>query len=273
MVISISRRSDILSYHPDFLEKIFKEGYLEIENPFNPKQKKRVSLLRKDVTALVFWTRNAIPSLPLLRKLEKENYPFYLMISYTAYPKILEPNAPDFETAHKNFSELSRLFSQDRVVLRYDPIVFSNITDEKFHLKNFEEIAKRFHRYTKRVIVSLFDPYKLAVKRMEKIEELKLLNLKEEQTLEVLSKIKEISERYCLEIQSCCEGEVFQKAGIKKGACIDFELLNKLFSLEIKYEKDKNQRKECLCQKSVDIGKYNTCLSNCLYCYANRGKN
>jgi DNA repair photolyase len=33
--------------------------------------------------------------------------------------------------------------------------------------------------------------------------------------------------------------------------------------------KDKNQRLECGCVESVDIGAYNSCAHGCVYCYAN----
>lgn len=37
----------------------------------------------------------------------------------------------------------------------------------------------------------------------------------------------------------------------------------------MKAGKDKNQRTECGCAESVEIGAYNTCKNGCAYCYAN----
>ena len=37
----------------------------------------------------------------------------------------------------------------------------------------------------------------------------------------------------------------------------------------MKAHKDKNQRAECGCVESVEVGTYHTCLNGCKYCYAN----
>lgn len=269
MVISITRRSDYLSFFSELLKKVFKKGFIKISNPFNPNQKRIISLKREDVEAIVFWTRNALPSLELLKKLEDKNYPYYIMITFTNYPNKIEKKSIDFPTALRNFKVLSEMITKERLVLRYDPIFFSEWTPFNFHKENFKKIVENFHTYMRRVIVSLYDPYNFIEKRL-KLEKINLKEQKEDKIIELLTYFKELTQIFGLEFQTCCERDLSLKSNVKCGSCIDAFLLNNLFSLNIKYEKDKGQRKECLCHKSIDIGTYNTCKRVCIYCYAIR---
>ena len=270
MIISASRRTDILRFHQEWLRESLRLGFLKVANPFNPKQTRTVTLGRKDVDAFVFWTRDPRPSLEAMKSMDKAGYPFYAMISFTNYPMALERNVPDLETALEIFRKASGMFGPERVVLRYDPVILSSLTTPEFHLENFELVCSAFSPFTRRIITSLFDPYRFAVKRLLKINGFEFLEPRDEEIVELLSRMKTAAEDNSLELRSCCEGEIFAKAGIVKGACIDVELLNRLFGLSLKHEKDGNQREYCLCSKSVDIGSYDTCPAGCAYCYANR---
>ncbi|MGN0915054.1 MAG: DUF1848 domain-containing protein [Succinivibrio sp.] len=102
-------------------------------------------------------------------------------------------------------------------------------------------------------------------------------------------------------VATCGEDIDFSKYNIEKNRCIDPELMDRCFNHDTELQnflngfresvqtdlfssleggnqqsafnykkfKDKGQRAECGCVESKDIGMYDTCSHNCVYCYAN----
>ena len=86
---------------------------------------------------------------------------------------------------------------------------------------------------------------------------------------ELAAVLSQIANHYGIKIQSCAEKIELESVGIKHGRCIDSVLIEDLLGVKLVVSKDKNQRPECGCVQSIDIGEYNTCRHNCKYCYAN----
>lgn len=90
-----------------------------------------------------------------------------------------------------------------------------------------------------------------------------------EQQEQLAKSIAEIAHSYGLRVDTYAEGIELQQYGIEHTRCIDDQLQGQLIQCPLSVKKDKNQRLECGCIESLDIGAYNTCCSGCRYCYAN----
>ena len=89
---------------------------------------------------------------------------------------------------------------------------------------------------------------------------------------ELAERLVEIANKNDLIVESCAEKINLEQFGIQHGHCIDCQLFEKILNCKINILKDKNQRLECGCMESIDIGAYNTCKNGCVYCYANFSK-
>jgi hypothetical protein len=280
MIVSVSRRCDIPRYRFEWFMERLDAGFCEIANPYNPKQIRRVSLLPAQgnpddklncVDAFAFWTREPRNILSNADELEKRGFRFYVMVTVTGYPPRLEPDMPETSKVLNDMKKLAQKIGQDRVIWRYDPVILTSITDEDFHRRNFDLIARKLAGSVNRVIISIYDEYASAKKRLESMEKSGVLQIPETQDIhpQLLIGFANSAQAASMEIQSCAEKEDFSSFGIKNGACIDAALIKKLWGIELG-SKDKNQRPYCLCCKSVDIGVYGTCGARCVYCYAYR---
>lgn len=276
MIISASRRTDIPAFYSTWFMNRINEGYYVKVNPFNAKQRKVVSLAPRDVTCFVFWTKNPKPLMKGLDSLDQLGYYYYFQFTLNDYPKELEPYLPSITSRINIFKELSSKIGKDKVIWRYDPIILSNITDIDFHIKKFTELAETLNGYTNRVVISFVDMYGKTKNKFKRLEETYGLEFKDlldqqyEETLNFLAKsLFKIAKENHLEIQTCAEKIDLDQYDIPHGACIDQQIVNKIVVGEHnKLKKDKNQRKECLCVTSEEMGTYETCQFNCSYCYA-----
>jgi len=276
MIISASRRTDIPSFYAEWFMNRIQAGYCTVPNPFNTNQVSRVSLKPQDVDVIVFWTRNPKPLIPHLAELNDKGYRYYFQYTLVANSHQLDPKSPPLETALKTFQELSNLIGPNKVIWRYDPIVFTNISDGRFHSEKFSRIAKALDGYTKRSVISIVDEYSKAQSRLKQLSkygiELTHQNdyLKAEWFKDTIEIMSDTARSHNMQIFSCAEEIELQAFGVKPGKCIDDELIKEVFSLEVIHKKDSGERKACGCVSSKDIGMYDSCLFGCQYCYATR---
>lgn len=265
MILSVSRRTDIPNYWADWFLRRLKEGFACIRNPMNPRQLSRVELSPEVVDCIVFWSKN--PSALAKRLDQLEGYHYYFQYTITGYGKDVEPGLPDKqEVLIPLFQDLSRRLGPKRVIWRYDPILFSERYTKEYHLRAFEKIAHRLEGYAQKSVVSFVDLY---AKMKGRTASLKLCPPPgDEELLEFAGKLAAIARKYGFAVESCAERIDLQAAGIRHGSCIDKAFIEDLIGCRLTASRDKNQRPECGCCESIDLGAYNTCRNGCLYCYA-----
>ena len=165
MIISASRRTDIPTYYSDWLLNRVKAGYAYVRNPMNAHQISRVSLSPEVVDGIVFWTKNPIPMLDKLDVLR--DYMYYFQFTLNSYGADVERNIPSKNNVIiPAFQRLSDLLGPDRVIWRYDPIFLSETYTMDYHIRYFEELAKRLSPYTKKCTISFLDFYRNTEKDM-----------------------------------------------------------------------------------------------------------
>jgi len=272
MILSVSRRTDIPALYGDwFLDRV-KEGFILSANPFFPCGKvakikiepvrvKTNLLGGKEVTGnvdgIIFWTKNPRPMFARLDELKEFKYYFHFTLN--PYCERFEPNIPTLKERIKAFQELSERIGADKVIWRYDPILLNKEIDIEWHTKQFEDLAKQLSGYTKSCMIAFLIPGKR--------KDIRTLNYSQQD--EILKRFSQITKQNGMQLYACAQKYDWSKYGIKKAQCTDPELFAQLTGGKIKTKRLDGQRKNCGCMPCVDIGVYNTCTHNCIYCYAN----
>lgn len=264
MILSVSRRTDIPNHYSDWFYQRIKEGFLYVRNPMNPHQVSRIDLSPQVVDCIVFWTKNPANMLPRLQELHA--YPYYFQFTLTGYGRDIESGLPDKRTELLGtFRTLAEKIGKNRVIWRYDPIFINDRYTMEYHLKAFTEIAESLKNHTEKVIISFLDFY---TKIQRSTKALGIRELTREEMRRIARELAGIAKANGLTIQTCAEEIDLQEFGIMHGSCIDKTVTENILGCRLTLGKDKNQRKECGCMESVEVGTYNTCRTGCRYCYA-----
>lgn len=264
MILSVSRRTDIPAFYSEWFFNRLKEGFVYVRNPMNIHQVSKITLSPDVIDCIVFWSKNPKPILTRLDELKR--YMYYFQFTINAYDKGFEVGVPKKEGIINTFKELSEKIGPKRVIWRYDPILLTEKMDKEYHYRYFEEIAKRLEGYTTTCVISFVDLYK---KTQSNLKDTQAREPSFKEMLEMAARLFLIANKYGITIQTCAEEIALESVGVKHGKCIDNALIEDLLGVKLVVSKDPNQRKECGCVQSIDIGEYNTCAHGCKYCYAN----
>lgn len=263
MIICASRRTDIPAFHSEWFLNRLHAGYAMVRNPIARNIVYRVDLSRNNVDCIVFITKDPRPMMDKLDDIERLGYRYVFQITITPYGKDIEPGVPSKADVADAFRTISDRIGKDRMTWRYDPIIINEKTDIGYHVRKFRTLCEELNGYTDTCIFSFVDVREKLMKYSG------ILNPVDEGTqMSLIGSLSDIAREYGMSLRSCCSDHDFSDYGVESGGCIDS---GTLASLGIPSEATASPlRRNCRCVKNMDIGGYDTCGHDCIYCYANR---
>ena len=261
MILNVSGRTDIVAFYTPWFMNRYKEGFVDVINPFYNKQISRIYF--SDVDAIMFCTKNPIPILPYLNKIDK---PILFHVTLTSYKNDIEPNVPPKGEIITAIKKLSRIIGIDNLYIRYDPVLLNEKYNINYHTKAFDNLCKLLNGYVKNIIISFVDDYKNVRKNMNV---LKLKDFTDDDYKCIGNNFSKSAKENGMTVQTCFEENNLVQYGFIKRDCIGADLAFKLTG-KTNFKKWKARTEEkCECVEMVDIGVYNSCKHFCKYCYAN----
>ena len=260
MILNVSGRTDIVAFYSRWFMNRYKEGFLDVRNPFNNNLVSRIYF--KDVDLIIFCTKNPLPILDDLKRIEK---PILFHVTLTPYNEDIEPNVINKTILINGIKKLSTIIGKENLYIRYDPIFISNKYNINYHIKAFDKLCTLLDGYVENFIISFLDEYK-NVKKNSKI--LNYRKVSETDYQEIGKNFSTSAKKHGMTVQTCAEDRNLTEFGFKKGNCLSHELAYKLTGKTYKNWTARKE-KQCECVQMVDIGVYNSCKHFCKYCYAN----
>ena len=298
IIVSASRATDIPAFYSDWFIYRLKQGYVKWKNPFNGVP---LYVSFKNTRLITFWSKNPKPMIRHLGYLNDTGINYYFQFTLNDYAnENLEAKVGSVDKRIETFIELSEKLGKEKVIWRFDPYILTETTGIDELLKRTKYIGDKLKNHTSKLVFSFADIkiYKKVQNNLRN-DSVPYIEFNERTMNELASGLQELNKNWNFEIATCAEKIELAKYGIIHNKCIDDDLMKRLFHndeklmefLGYKYEKanlfdtegklislkrknlkDKGQREVCGCIMSKDIGQYNTCPHECLYCYANTSK-
>ncbi len=295
IIISASRSTDIPAFYSDWFINKLKQGYVKWKNPFYGVP---LYVSFNETRLITFWSKNPKPMIKHLDYLNDIGLNYYFQFTLNDYVnEKLEAKVGSVEKRIDTFLELSEKIGKEKVIWRFDPYILTESSEVEELLKRTEYIGDKLKKHTNKLVFSFADikDYKKVQNNLRR-DSVPYKEFNERTMNELALGLQLLNEKWNFEIGTCGEKIDLDKYGIKHNKCIDDDLIKKLFYKDTKlmeflgYElkeadlfdtkerlisiksrnlKDKGQRQACGCIMSKDIGQYNTCPHECLYCYAN----
>ncbi|MFH1810877.1 MAG: DUF1848 family protein [Pseudomonadota bacterium] len=282
-IVSCSRRSDVPALHARWLMRRVRAGWVDVTNPMNARQVRRVSLQRDDVAGLVLWTRWPAPLWSWHSEICDRLGPPLWLITLNNYPRVLEPRSPPAPRVVEQMQRLAIRDGCEAVHWRYDPIVVSSRTPPAFHVDNFGQLARALRGATRHCHVSFVDlHYRKTQRRLTALAATGVQTQETDraQRRSLVRQLAALGREEGIEVLACCaqdlcdppqldlDGE--EPTGVRAAGCVEMAWLRALRGDTTPDPPSRPTRPGCLCQASVDIGAYDTCSLGCVYCYATR---
>ena len=266
MIVSASRRTDIPAFYGEWLLNRLRQGVVLVRNPFNPLQVSRVNLDPQQIDCIVFWTKNPAPLLPRLPEIDRLGYRYVFQFTITACDRSLERHVPAKDERLNTFRTLAERIGPERVLWRFDPILFTRSQGLGLLLREFSDLAAKLRGYTRQCTVSFLSLYAKCRRNLAGVD---LLIPEDQERMAFVRRLVEIAAESDIGLRACCDPFLNEQCGIEAARCIDDRLLTTILGHLVRISKDRGQRPGCGCIASIDIGAYNTCPHGCRYCYAN----
>lgn len=262
MIINTGQRTDIPAFYARWFLNRLQAGFVCVRNPYNPSQVSRYRFSPDVVDCIGFCTKNPLPMLPYLDRLQ--DYGQYWYVSITPYGRDLEPNVPDKHRLLGAFRQLSQKVGKLRVGWRYDPILLTDRYTPEYHLRAFRTMAEALAGFTDTVVISFVDCYPKVLQNFPELQA-----VPRAVRLQLGQELVRIAADCGMGLRTCAEGDELAPYGADCSGCMKLSDYERAIGKTLLVPKRKGARAECACYLGCDIGAYSTCRHFCRHCYAN----